>query len=192
MSEETPKPPSGASGVRASDEDRERLANELRDHSVAGRLETDELEERLQQTYAARTTGELEALRSDLPATPEALAREQAARRSHLTRRLVQESGGSAALFAVCTVIWLASGATGQFWPVWVAIVFLLSLVRNGWALFGPGTGPGGRRARPKPQARASPRARPAPPPAASGPLTSVGARADPTRAGPDQPSTLA
>ncbi len=138
MSEETPKPPARASGVRASDEDRERLANELRDHSVAGRLETDELEERLQRTYAARTTGELEALRSDLPATPEALAREQAARRSHLTRRLAQESGGSAALFAVCTVIWLASGATGQFWPIWVAIVFLLSLVRNGWALFGP------------------------------------------------------
>jgi Domain of unknown function (DUF1707) len=138
MSEETPNPPSPAHGVRASDEDRERLATELRDHSVAGRLDTDELEERLQQTYAARTTGELEALRRDLPATPAALASEQAARRSHLTRRLVQEGGGSAALFAVCTVIWLASGANGQFWPIWVAIVFLLSLVRNGWALFGP------------------------------------------------------
>ena len=39
----------------------------------------------------------------------------------------------------VCTVIWLASGASGQFWPVWILIIVALSLVRNGWALYGPG-----------------------------------------------------
>ena len=139
MSEETPKLPSPAHGVRASDEDRDRLATELRDHSVAGRLDTDELEERLQQTYAARTIGELEALRRDLPATPEALASEQAERRAQLTRRLIQETGGSLSLFVVCTAIWLVAGSHhGQFWPVWVLIVVVLSLARNGWALFGP------------------------------------------------------
>ena len=51
---------------------------------------------------------------------------------------MLQESGGSLGAFAVCTVIWAASGADGQFWPVWVLVVFLLSVVRNGWALYGP------------------------------------------------------
>ena len=30
------------------------------------------------------------------------------------------------------------NGATGSFWPVWVLIVFVVSVVRNGWALYGP------------------------------------------------------
>lgn len=125
-------------GVRASDVDRERLASELNEHTVEGRLSTDELEQRLQEVYAARTTAELDALRRDLPETPAQRALTHAARRSQLTRRLIQETGGSAALFVVCTVIWLASGAHGQFWPVWVLIVVVMSLARSGWALFGP------------------------------------------------------
>ncbi|MGZ4242748.1 MAG: DUF1707 SHOCT-like domain-containing protein, partial [Solirubrobacteraceae bacterium] len=70
MSEEEISPgPRGRSsrGVRASDEDREQLIAELNEHSVVGRLETDELERRIQAAYTARTTGELDALRSDLP-----------------------------------------------------------------------------------------------------------------------------
>jgi hypothetical protein len=35
--------------------------------------------------------------------------------------------------FAVCTVIWLASGAHGQFWPIWVALVTVIALLRGGW-----------------------------------------------------------
>lgn len=125
-------------GVRASDEDRERLIAELNEHTVAGRLTTEDLEQRLQAAYSARTTGELEALRDDLPVASHETALSLAARRSHLTRRLIQETGGSLGLFAVCVVIWLASGAHGQFWPGWVLIVFLMTLVRSGWALYGP------------------------------------------------------
>ena len=51
---------------------------------------------------------------------------------------MIQESGGSLSAFVVCTVIWAVSGAHGQFWPVWVLLIFVISLVRNGWALFGP------------------------------------------------------
>ncbi len=141
MSEEEISPgPAGrpVRGVRASDEDREQLIAELNEHAVAGRLDTDELERRVQQAYEARTTGELDALRSDLPAPSRKVALEHAARRRHLTRRMIQESGGSLGAFVVCVVIWAASGAQGQFWPVWVLIVFLLSVVRNGWALYGP------------------------------------------------------
>jgi uncharacterized protein DUF1707 len=141
MSEEEISPGPGgrpSRGVRASDEDREQLIAELRDHSVAGRLDTDELERRVSAAYAARTTGELDALRSDLPVPSQHVALQHAARRRQLTRRMVQESGGSLGAFAVCTVIWAASGAHGQFWPVWILLVFLLSIVRNGWALYGP------------------------------------------------------
>ena len=50
---------------------------------------------------------------------------------------MVQETGGSAAAFLVGTAIWLASGASGQFWPVWVLLIVVLSLARNLWALYG-------------------------------------------------------
>jgi hypothetical protein len=131
-------PPPARSGLRASDEDRERLVDELNEHAVAGRLDTDELEERLQSAYAARTTAELDALRRDLPVTPRQTALSHAQRRSQLTRRTLQEAGGSLGLFIVCTIIWAANGASGQFWPVWVLLVVVLTFARSGWALFGP------------------------------------------------------
>jgi hypothetical protein len=124
--------------VRASDEDREQLIAELNEHTVAGRLDTDELERRVQAAYAARTTGQLDALRSDLPVPSRSVALQHAERRRHLSRRMIQESGGSLSAFVVCTAIWAASGAQGSFWPVWVLLIFLISLVRNGWALYGP------------------------------------------------------
>jgi hypothetical protein len=125
--------------IRASDEDREQLVSELNEHSVAGRLSTEDLEERSQAAYSARTLGELDTLRRDLPATQQVTRLTQSARRSQLTRRLIQETGGSLGLFVVCTVIWLVSDShRGQFWPVWVLLIVVMSLVRNGWALFGP------------------------------------------------------
>jgi DUF1707 SHOCT-like domain len=138
MSEEEISPRSNAPGLRASDEDREQLIAELNEHAVAGRLSTDELEDRLQAAYAARTTGELDALRRDLPVTSRQVAVNHAQRRAQLTRRLIQQTGGSLGLFVLCTAIWVVSGAQGQFWPVWVLIIVLLTLVRSGWALYGP------------------------------------------------------
>src|SRR4051795_8016298 len=61
----SPSAPSPA--LRASDADRERVAAALRRHHVDGRLDTDELQERLGACYAARTLGELEPLLADLP-----------------------------------------------------------------------------------------------------------------------------
>ncbi len=138
MSEESPSPPPVPRGTRASDEDRERLVSELNAHTVAGRLDTDELEERTQAAYSARTTAELDALREDLPVTKAELDRTYAERRSHLTKRMVQETGGSAGLFVVSAAIWLLSGATGSFWPAWVLVIVVVSLAHNLWALYGP------------------------------------------------------
>jgi hypothetical protein len=56
--------------LRASDADREQVADRLRHATGEGRLSTDELEERLEALPAARTYGELSALIADLPASP--------------------------------------------------------------------------------------------------------------------------
>jgi Domain of unknown function (DUF1707) len=127
--------------LRVSDEERERAAQEIREHFAAGRLSDDELSERLSAVYRSQTAQELRAQRADLPqlpATPQQRRAELAERRRLLQRRLLQETGGGVAAFAICTAIWLSSGASGQFWPIWVALVVLIPLLRNGWRLYGP------------------------------------------------------
>lgn len=54
--------------LRASHEDRERVAEQLRIAAGDGRLTLDELDERLDRALSARTEGELAALVIDLPA----------------------------------------------------------------------------------------------------------------------------
>ncbi|GGU35058.1 DUF1707 SHOCT-like domain-containing protein [Streptomyces daghestanicus] len=54
--------------LRASDADRDRVAEVLRDALAEGRLDMAEFEERLDAAYAARTYGELAPLIRDLPA----------------------------------------------------------------------------------------------------------------------------
>ena len=53
--------------LRASDADRERTAQLLREHHAVGRLTAEEFEGRLEQVFQARTLGELDALLADLP-----------------------------------------------------------------------------------------------------------------------------
>jgi hypothetical protein len=55
--------------MRASDADRERVANVLREAAGDGRLTMDELDERLDAVYAAKTYAELEPITHDLPGT---------------------------------------------------------------------------------------------------------------------------
>ena len=126
--------------LRVSDEDRERVATELREHYATGRLDGDELGDRLDRVYAARTAGELEALRADLPAleAPAAPRSAHVERRALLTRQLVQTTGAALAPFLICTLIWLFSGADGSFWPAWLLVIPVIPLVRNGWHLYGP------------------------------------------------------
>ncbi|WP_335940360.1 DUF1707 SHOCT-like domain-containing protein [Streptomyces sp. PTD5-9] len=53
--------------MRASDAERERIAETLREALAEGRLEMDEFEQRLEAAYKARTHRELEPLVRDLP-----------------------------------------------------------------------------------------------------------------------------
>lgn len=63
--------------LRASDSDRERIADRLRAAAAEGRLLTEELEERLSAALRARTYGELDAVTADLPYNREGVARRQ-------------------------------------------------------------------------------------------------------------------
>jgi hypothetical protein len=54
--------------LRASDADRERTAQLLREHHAVGRLTAEEFEGRVGKVFQARTIGELDALLADLPA----------------------------------------------------------------------------------------------------------------------------
>jgi hypothetical protein len=53
--------------MRASDADREAVAAKLRDHYAEGRLDQDELDERVSAALTAKTFGELRTLTTDLP-----------------------------------------------------------------------------------------------------------------------------
>jgi class 3 adenylate cyclase len=104
------------SGIRASDADRERVVALLREHYEVGRLSDDELSDRVEAAYGARTDAELDALTADLPSP----------RQPEPRRGRGSALGASVrvhfAIYAVVNLmligIWAASGG-GYFWPVW-------------------------------------------------------------------------
>ena len=53
--------------VRVGDADREAVAAQLREHYADGRLTLEELNERIDQTFAARTKADLNVVMRDLP-----------------------------------------------------------------------------------------------------------------------------
>lgn len=57
------------SRLRISDQDRHRVAEVLREAAGDGRIDLEELDERLEATYAAKTYGELVPITADLPLT---------------------------------------------------------------------------------------------------------------------------
>jgi len=63
---DTPDP----SQLRISDQDRHQVAEVLREAAGEGRIDLDELDQRLDATYAARTYADLVPITLDLPATP--------------------------------------------------------------------------------------------------------------------------
>jgi uncharacterized protein DUF1707/2TM domain-containing protein len=113
-------------GHRVSDAEREAVADRLRAAAGEGRLDADELDERLTAAYGARTSAELAPLTADLPAPPApAPARVPVTRDEHVRRRLAAFITAN----LICIGIWAASGADGSFWPVWVLLGTGIGLV---------------------------------------------------------------
>ena len=110
-----PAPPSGP--VRIGDADRERVVDLLRTHAAAGRLDTQELEERLERTYAARYGSDLTAVLAELP--PEAEARSRPTRsRAAAAPLLPIAIAALVALAAVTSAWWL-------LWIIWPIVMIL-------------------------------------------------------------------
>ncbi|MGG2462779.1 DUF1707 domain-containing protein [Streptomyces sp. RGM 3693] len=94
--------------LRASDADRERVTEILRDALAEGRLDMAEFDERFDAAYQARTYGELERITADLPAAapapaPLSLRKEPAADGAVATwsERIVEDARGSTSGIAV-------------------------------------------------------------------------------------------
>jgi hypothetical protein len=137
-----PGAPAPAPALRASDAERERTATLLRQHTAAGRLTPEELDERLDVAYAARTVGELDALVHDLPADPGAPVPGRPARtaaREEARRRLLHAIGVAVLVSAAATAIWLATGAGGSFWPKWIVLLSAIRIAFSAWSELGPG-----------------------------------------------------
>jgi uncharacterized membrane protein YecN with MAPEG domain len=104
----------------ASDAERERVAETLRTHAAAGRLDPDELEQRLAIAFAARTRADLVPLVADLPtATPRAR-----------TRREFPRVAPVIPLAILLVAIWALTGA-GYFWPIWPIGAMLIGAFKH-------------------------------------------------------------
>jgi hypothetical protein len=84
--------------LRASDSDRERVADVLRQAAGDGRLTMEELDERLDAVYAAKTYAELEPITRDLPATGSAHVPAPAQDRAEDVQRFGGEPSSHAAI----------------------------------------------------------------------------------------------
>ena len=147
--------------IRASDAEREQVAERLRAAGEEGRLDVEELEERLDRAYRARTVEDLDALTSDLPRrTPGGGRAPDASHGGSLARRIQ----AYVPITVVLIVIWAASGM-GYFWPIWPMIGFAMAI----FGVWGGGHGRHRARAQRRAQRRGTlppPSEPPAPPPA--------------------------
>src|SRR5437764_10987449 len=108
-----------------ADSDRSAAAEELRKHYDSGRLTLDEFESRLAEVYAARTRGDLEHAYRQLPRSePPVSLRLRDRRWSSLAIQYVLVN-------LVCLLVWIFSGAQGDFCPKWVLVGPLVMYLRR-------------------------------------------------------------
>ena len=111
-----------------SDRDRDAVTELLRDQHLAGRLDSDEFEHRLERCLAARTYGELDGVTSDLPdgEWDRWLRGQRIVGRSrpHATmggmrvRRVLRGLAGLVAILVLA--IWVLTSTGLPLWPAWV------------------------------------------------------------------------
>jgi hypothetical protein len=120
--------------MRASDGDRDKFADLLRENYAVGRLTQDELNERLEGVYAAKTLGGLQQLTADLPEhdlydLP--IPASQKASLAPVSRSTSLYHAGLRASWAtwasvnlICFVVWALTSLDGGIddpWFLWVA-----------------------------------------------------------------------
>jgi hypothetical protein len=145
--------------MRASDDDRRRVTDLLEAHYVAGRLNSGELEERIERALRARTLADLDALLADLPSleaaahgptfagVPDAGPFEWPRRRGHRGHRHRRRERSFRAhvtsyllVMALLMAIWLLTTPGGYFWPIWPLLGWGIGVASHGlagWRLAG-------------------------------------------------------
>jgi hypothetical protein len=117
--------------TRVDDRQRQQVADDLRAHFTAGRLDIDEFSTRLGEALRAGTAGELRALLSDLPPTgvmapvpppaPSGGGWRRAVARAHVRTYLT--------VAGILILVWALTGPHGYFWPAWPLALW-------GWLVF--------------------------------------------------------
>jgi hypothetical protein len=117
----------GQLSLRVGDAERQAVVDELQGHYVAGRLNSDELSERLDQALAARTVLELRVPLRNLPAPAQPLT--QAPREHAWWTRLMSTPGlvlaGMVALMLLAWLVWLPTLHLGVDGAPLVPVLFL-------------------------------------------------------------------
>src|SRR3954471_12612412 len=111
------------SSLRASDADRDAAAEQLRHAAVEGRLEPDELEERLHSAPRARTYGDLQRLLNDLPVKPIAWERRRA-EAMPAVRTALAVAMRVVVTLAVVAVALTVVAAMSAWWILWAVVWF--------------------------------------------------------------------
>ena len=125
---DSPKPRPAELDLRASDAEREQVIDLLRRHAGEGRITADELSERIDAVYAARTVGELLGPLADLPAEPPRAPR----RTAHRPPRRRPAFAAPLPLLGVAAVV-LAASLTGAWWLLWTLWPLLALTSGGGW-----------------------------------------------------------
>ena len=110
--------------LRASDADRDAAAERLRTAAAEGRLDTDELDERLEVALRARTYGELDGVLVDLPSS-------LPARRRGAQVVSVAQSTFAVALpilttLAVVAAVVVVAAVAAAWWILWGLVWFFM------------------------------------------------------------------
>ncbi|MBF4462837.1 MULTISPECIES: 2TM domain-containing protein [unclassified Rathayibacter] len=71
-------------------------------------------------------------------ARPEDVQRAQAVRELKRRREFLGTLGGWASVSAITTVVWIATGADGYFWPIWPMIGLGFGVVKHATTIWGP------------------------------------------------------
>ncbi len=116
----------GDPGTRAGDADREQVAEVLRTHHTEGRLDTDEMQERIDACYQAKTVGDLEALLDDLPRGQAA----ELARHGHGDHFLAFGRPRMLRLWPILIALIALSIVTGHHFFLWIAIPLFFVAMR--------------------------------------------------------------
>ena len=136
------------SSLRASDADRDRVADRLRDAAAEGRLLANELEDRLATALRARTYGELDEVVDDLPGGPSVAVVQK---RPSGLQIAMHHPFAAATILVVCAVAVTAvlmTLVTVAVSGAWLIPVLLFFGLRGGGPKGGRGRSRGGRQRR--------------------------------------------